>query len=557
MADKYQPPESAANNAKKVIRWREEHGDAVKGMTRTGWVRARQLASGKAVSADIVKRMASFNRHKKNAAVDPEYKNEPWRDAGYVAWLGWGGTSGINWAIETSKSIGNESDSEVYNMANTIEIFGVIGGEVWAATVKEQLEAAEGDITVLIDSPGGSLSEGVLIFNMLKAYDKGSVTTVNVARAFSIASYIFMAGERRRMAENALLMIHAARCTTDGTADDHAANQRMLEAATKSICKEYAKVLGTDEALAKTLLDSGDVWYTSSEALESNLATEVADSNTAMSAVLVADILNMATLPQNLRSNLEGRMNTGKNMIEKLSEMTKDAELILNCIKNDLTYEQSLEAIIRAMGDDEAENMDDENLKAEDDEKPEAMDDENLKAEDYEEESEAKMDDENLKAEEEVAKMIEEMTDEEKHEYIKSRLMEEMNEAPEADAEAMEEEAEAMEEEPEDMGDDEPKDMEEEPEAMDDENLKAEGEDVAENSAEQQEDKLRSMLQTGAKPVANAVNQVQFNSARQAWNAQIDQRIRDTNCTRAQATTWLNRNNPDLRQLLIEEANKG
>jgi ATP-dependent protease ClpP protease subunit len=544
MADKYQPPKAAAGNAKKVIRWREEHGDAVKGMTRTGWVRARQLASGEGVSADIVKRMASFNRHKKNAAVNPEYKNEPWRDAGYVAWLGWGGTSGINWAIETSKSIGNESDSEVYNMANTIEVFGVIGGEVWAATVKEQLEASDGDITVLIDSPGGSLSEGVLIFNMLKAYDKGSVTTFNVARAFSIASYIFMAGERRRMAENALLMIHAARCTTDGTADDHAANQRMLEAATKSICKEYAKVLGTDEALAKTLLDSGDVWYTSSEALESNLATEVADSNTAMSAVLVADILNMATLPQNLRSNLEGRMNTGKNMIEKLSGMTKDAELILNCIKNDLTYEQSLEAIIRAMGEDEPENMDDENLKAEEheEEAAEAMDDENLKAEEHEEE---------------VAKMMEEMTDEEKHEYIKSRLMEEMNEAPEADAEAVEEEAEAMEEEPGVMDDDEPKDMEEEPEAMDDENLKAEGEDVAENSAEQQEDKLRSMLQTGAKPVANAVNQVQFNSAHQAWNAQIDQRIRDTNCTRAQATTWLNRNNPDLRQLLIEEANKG
>lgn len=27
-------------------------------------------------------------------------KDEPWRDAGYVAWLGWGGTTGIEWARE-------------------------------------------------------------------------------------------------------------------------------------------------------------------------------------------------------------------------------------------------------------------------------------------------------------------------------------------------------------------------------------------------------------------------------------------------------------------------
>lgn len=100
----YQPPAGAKGNAARVLRWKRQYGSAVKGMTPVGWARARQLASGKSVGRDTVSRMAQFNRHRKNAAVDPKYKSEPWRDAGYVAWLGWGGDTGINWAIRTMKA---------------------------------------------------------------------------------------------------------------------------------------------------------------------------------------------------------------------------------------------------------------------------------------------------------------------------------------------------------------------------------------------------------------------------------------------------------------------
>jgi hypothetical protein len=94
----YSPPSGAKSAAKKALKWKEDHGDEVKAMTRTGWTRANQLASGENLSYDTVKRMAAFARHKKNAKVAPEHKNEPWKDNGYVAWLGWGGDAGINWA---------------------------------------------------------------------------------------------------------------------------------------------------------------------------------------------------------------------------------------------------------------------------------------------------------------------------------------------------------------------------------------------------------------------------------------------------------------------------
>lgn len=97
-AETYKPPQAARNNARRVLAWREKYGDEVKGMTQVGWTRARQLASGERISRDTVARMSAFNRHRKNAAVAPEYRDTPWKDAGYVAWLGWGGTTGVDWA---------------------------------------------------------------------------------------------------------------------------------------------------------------------------------------------------------------------------------------------------------------------------------------------------------------------------------------------------------------------------------------------------------------------------------------------------------------------------
>jgi hypothetical protein len=98
MAKKYKVPESVKNNARKVLEWKDKYGDEVNGMTDVGWARARQLATQEYVGEATVRRMSAFNRHRKNASVAPEHKNSPWKDAGRVAWLGWGGSSGVDWA---------------------------------------------------------------------------------------------------------------------------------------------------------------------------------------------------------------------------------------------------------------------------------------------------------------------------------------------------------------------------------------------------------------------------------------------------------------------------
>lgn len=102
-------PQSASNNAKRMIEWREKYGrDEVTAGTAVGWQRASSLSKRESLSAETVGRMAAFNRHKKNSTVDPKFKDTPWKDNGYVAWNLWGGTSGVNWAIKKMESIRNE-----------------------------------------------------------------------------------------------------------------------------------------------------------------------------------------------------------------------------------------------------------------------------------------------------------------------------------------------------------------------------------------------------------------------------------------------------------------
>ena len=98
----FKVPSGAKGNAQKVLNWKKKYGSEVKGMTPVGWARARQLATKSEIGLSTVKRMSAFARHRKNAVIAPEHKSTPWKDRGYVAWLGWGGTSGIDWAIRTS-----------------------------------------------------------------------------------------------------------------------------------------------------------------------------------------------------------------------------------------------------------------------------------------------------------------------------------------------------------------------------------------------------------------------------------------------------------------------
>ena len=63
------------------------------------------------------------------------------------------------------------------------------------------------ELTVRINSPGGSVFDGVAIYNALKRHD-AAITVWIDGIAASIASMIAMAGDEVVMPENAMLMLH-------------------------------------------------------------------------------------------------------------------------------------------------------------------------------------------------------------------------------------------------------------------------------------------------------------------------------------------------------------
>jgi hypothetical protein len=90
-------PQAARNNAKRAIAYKEKNGSSCG--TAVGWNRARQLASGEALSRSTIARMASFKRHQQN-------KDVPYSEGcGGIMWDCWGGSAGVNWAISKLKKI--------------------------------------------------------------------------------------------------------------------------------------------------------------------------------------------------------------------------------------------------------------------------------------------------------------------------------------------------------------------------------------------------------------------------------------------------------------------
>lgn len=153
---------------------------------------------------------------------------------------------------------------------------GPVGGSFFSETgfsdtdVIEALTELEGDITVRINSGGGSAFQGIGIFNALKTYD-GKVTVAVDGIAASAASVVAMAGEEIIMREGALMMVHNASGLTAGTAKDHAKTIEALDRLDSQMASLYAKRSGLKPKEAKSLMDE-ETWLTGQEAVAKGLA---------------------------------------------------------------------------------------------------------------------------------------------------------------------------------------------------------------------------------------------------------------------------------------------
>lgn len=154
-----------------------------------------------------------------------------------------------------------------------IHIFGDIGESWWDETVTakqfvKDISALDADqITVRINSYGGSVTDGIAIYNAIKRH-RAEITISIEAAAYSIASLIAMAGDTVEMAANALLMIHAPWGYAVGNSADMREHADVLDKYSQSMASSYVSKSGQshDEIIA-LLTDGKDHWYSADEAL--------------------------------------------------------------------------------------------------------------------------------------------------------------------------------------------------------------------------------------------------------------------------------------------------
>ena len=104
----FDPPKQAQENAQRALKKRAEKPPSQRGMTEVGLARARDLANGRELSPETVRRMlAYFTRHE----VDKQGSTWDEYGKGRQAWDGWGGDAGFAFARKVVKQM-NAADNK-------------------------------------------------------------------------------------------------------------------------------------------------------------------------------------------------------------------------------------------------------------------------------------------------------------------------------------------------------------------------------------------------------------------------------------------------------------
>jgi ATP-dependent protease ClpP protease subunit len=179
--------------------------------------------------------------------------------------------------FEVNAAAEEDRSAEIY-------IYGNIGDRwdengVIAADLVKELAALDVDTIVLrINSYGGSVPDGLAIFNALRRH-KAQVDVVVDGVAISCAGYIAMAGDTITMAENAQLMIHAPWSYAVGNSQMLREQADILDRYAKSLAGAYADKSGKpiEDCLA-LLTDGKDHWFSAEEAVAEGYADQVGEA---------------------------------------------------------------------------------------------------------------------------------------------------------------------------------------------------------------------------------------------------------------------------------------
>ncbi len=160
-----------------------------------------------------------------------------------------------------------------------------LGGEIdddVANTVVAQLlflemEDPDADICLYINSPGGSVTAGMAIYDTMQ-YIKPQVRTVCIGMAASMGAFLLMAGQKgkRCALPNSEVMIHQPLGGAQGQATDVQIRAEWLIKTKEKMIRMKAAMTGKDEETIRRDLER-DHFMSAQEALEYGIIDEIFD----------------------------------------------------------------------------------------------------------------------------------------------------------------------------------------------------------------------------------------------------------------------------------------
>ena len=138
-----------------------------------------------------------------------------------------------------------------------------------------QTQAADQDVSLYINSPGGSVTAGLAIYDTMQFFS-GDVATYCLGMAASMGSFLLAAGTtgKRYALPNCDIMIHQPSGGAQGVASDLERSVEQLLKAKQRLSRIYA--LHTGKTEAEILIDMDrDFWLSAEEAKAYGLVDQV------------------------------------------------------------------------------------------------------------------------------------------------------------------------------------------------------------------------------------------------------------------------------------------
>ncbi|MED3563463.1 Clp protease ClpP [Bacillus xiapuensis] len=222
------------------------------------------------------------------------------------------------------------------NSSADIFIYGDIVSYQWdetdtsASSFKKDLDnlGDVSNINLYVNSPGGSVFEGVAIHNMLKRH-KAKVNVHVDGLAASIASVIAMAGDTINMPKNSMLMIHNAWTFTWGNSAELRKAADDLERINQSAIQSYLQKAGSKltEDKVKELMDA-ETWLSADEALSYGLCDVVLEANQMAASISEDFISKYKNIPKQLisqqKTSIPASEMTKRKQIAEISKANLD-----------------------------------------------------------------------------------------------------------------------------------------------------------------------------------------------------------------------------------------